>query len=170
MTEQPTQPSLPVERTTDRGHQFVIREVERSRMGLQLGVGLLGLGAVAGGIGSGYLVDTGMHPLIPLVAMAAVIGFGLAVLLSWRKSGEFEIIEIVDGRIRLVMSEAKRYAFDAPVTEARLQRVKHSLGMRLALRDSRAAVEIGGHLTPEQREALANRVDAALLLARGPGA
>jgi uncharacterized membrane protein len=166
MTEQPTQPSIPVERTTDRAHQFVIREVERSRMGLQLGVGLLGLAAIAGGVASGYLVDNGMPVIIPLLAVAGVVGFGLAVLLSWRKSGEFEIIEIVDGRIRLVISHAKRFAFDAPIHEARLQRVKHSLGMRLALRDSKAAVEVAGHLTAEQREMLADRVDAALARAR----
>lgn len=166
MIEPPTQPSLPVERTTDRGHQFVIREVERSRMGLQLGVGLIGLGAMAGGVASGYLIDTGMPAIIPILAVGGVIGFGLAVLLSWRKSGEFELIEIVDGRIRLVISTTKRYPFDAPVTEARVQRVKHSLGMRLALRDSQAAVEVAGHLTPEQREFLADRIDVALTRAR----
>ena len=170
MTKNPTQSSLLVELNTDRGHQFVIREVERSRIGLQLGVGLLGLGVIAGGIASGYLIDTGMPVIIPILAVGGVIGFGLAVLLSWRKSGEFEIIEIVNGRIRLVMSATSRYAFDAPVADARLQRVKHSLGMRLALRDSKTAVEVAVHLTPEQREFLADRVDTALARARGSDA
>lgn len=166
MKEVPTQPSSPVERETDRSHQFVIREVARSRMGLQLGLGLLGLGALAGGVASGYLVDGGVSPVVPILAIAAVIGFGLSVLIAWRKSGEFEIIEIVDGRLRIVVSQTKRFVFDAPVDQARVQRVKHSMGMRIALRDTQKAIEVGGHLSPEQREDLADRLDAALASAR----
>lgn len=162
--------SAPVEKVSGKSHQIVIREVERNRMGLKMGLGLLGLGCVSGGIASGYLIDTGASPIVPALAVVSVLGFGLSTLMSWRRSGEFEIVEIVDGRLRLVNSKAQAFAFDAPIEQTKLQRVKHSLGTRLCLRDGVRAVELGGSLSAPQREVLAERIDAAIETAKGSAA
>ena len=154
--------SAPSQKIEGNAHQIIIREVQRSRAALQVGMGLLGLGLVAGGVASGYLVDGGLNPLIPLAAVVAVLGFGILTILSWRRSGEFEIVEVVDGRLRLVNSSHRGFMFDAPLEQAKVHRVRHSMGLRLCLRDGVRAVEVGNNLSPEQREVLAERIDAAV--------
>lgn len=162
MTQAIEGPTGPSEKVVGSAHQIIIREIQRSRLAFQMGVGLLGLGVVAGGVASGYLIDTEVGPVVPLIAAFSVIGFGLASIASWRRSGECEILEIVDGRLRLLSSRHRIYIFDAPIEKARVQRVKHSLGTRLCLRDGERAVEVGNNLTPEQREVLAHRIDAII--------
>lgn len=154
--------SGPTEKVSGNAHQIIIREVQRSRLAFQMGLGLMGLGLVAGGVASGYLIDGGASPFIPLLAAFAVVVFGIFTIASWRRSGEFEIVEVVDGRLRLVNSRHRGYMFDAPLEKARLQRVRHSLGLRLCLRDGERAVELGDNLSPQQREILAERIDAAV--------
>lgn len=157
---------VPVEKVSGKSHQIIVREVARDRIGLQMGLGLLGLGVIAGGIASGYLIDSATSLVVPLLVVAAVVGFGMASLMSWRRSGEFEVVEIIDGRLRLVNSKVRYFVFDAPIEQTKVQRVRHSLGMRLCLRDGVRAVEFGGNLPVKQRELLAQRIDAALETAK----
>lgn len=149
---------------------LVIKRVQKSRWMKRLVVGLVGMALAAIAAITRLLPDQGSNPWITGLLGASVVGFGLAALLSWRRSGEFEIIELRADRVLLLVSEATAPIFDAPVTHTKLQVFTHpnpKVGIQLFLRDQVKAVEIGSNLGQEQRQEMAQRLAELLAAAKG---
>lgn len=144
------------------GARIVIHEVPRSQWWTRLGVGLLGLAILGACVSFGLLDRLTQSPLLLVVLVVAVMAFGAGALLASRQRGQFEILELDAGRLRLRVSETSIPIFEAPVGEARFQRVKHPLGLRLMLRDHERAVEVGQRLPAARRADLADMVEQTL--------
>lgn len=143
--------------------QIIIREVPRSRSYLRLLLSMLGIAFIAVGVVSGFLVNSDTAIWISGLVALAVIALGWALLQAWRHSGEREYIDISAQNVRLMNSLAMKPLFEASLGETRVQRVKHSLGMRLCLRSQDQAYEFANHLPVEEREKLAEEIEGVLI-------
>lgn len=154
----------------DTADKVVIRETRRSSSVGKVVVGLMGLGLIALWVSYQPTLDLGpaAAPWVALLTMFAVLALGVGTLLAWRKSGDYEAVEIQGQRIRWVVAPFKKPFFDALLEETRVQRFVLPKGSwKLFLRDGQHAVELGGDLEPQEREALAERLER-LVRAHGP--
>lgn len=147
---------------TDTATMVVIRETRRSSAVGKVMVGLVGLGLVATFVSyqPNLKIDHDTAPALAVLLGFAVICMGLATILAWRNSGDFEAVEVRDNRVRLVIAPFKSPFFDAPVTETRVQRFVLPMGSwKLFLRDGTRAVELGAEMPEEERAHLAERLE-----------
>ena len=101
--------------------------------------------------------------LVTIVSAIAVVLFGTAALLAWRRRGEYELIEINDGRVLLRSSQSRTPIFDAAIAQSKAQRlILPKGGMQLFLRDGTKAIEIGNRLGYSAREQLAAQLEQAI--------
>ena len=152
----------PVSTPADTDFRVVIRETRRSSAIGKVMVGLLGLVMTAGFVSyqPNLRIDPETAPALAALLAVAVITLGVGTLLAWRKSGDFEAVEVKNNRVRLVIAPFKNPFFDAPVTETRIQRFVLPKGSwKLFLRDGSRAVELGADLPESERAQLADRLD-----------
>lgn len=121
-------------------------------------VGLIGTGSVA------FLAYNQPPSLEVFLALAcATIAFGVASLLTWRKKGEYEIVEIKDGMVYLISSQSKTPTYSAPMHITKFQRLRLPNGtIQLYMRDGEKAVEVAKTLPPKQRDILAEKIEEAM--------
>lgn len=151
--------------------RVVIRETRHSYAVWRTVFALLGLGAVAVIVSvQPYLTAQDLSaPLVSLGLAFGVVLLGVAALGSWRRSEDVEAMEVNRGRLQLVMSFCRQPLFDAPLEIAQIHRfmLPKNAGMKLFLRDGERAVEVGADMAAEDRESLANRLDALVANVRG---
>lgn len=141
--------------------RLVIKRHQRSRWIGRLVVSLIGMGVAAAVAVTRLLPDQGTNPMITVLLGASVVGFGIATLLAWRRSGEFEILELRADRVVVRVSQSSVPVFDAPVTQTKLQVFTHpnpKVGLQVFLRDGVKAVEIARDLGQQQRQEMATRL------------
>ena len=148
---------------TSSVHRVVIRETRRSRATAKIIMGLLVLLSIASLVSAQERLGMELlaNPLVAFALMFVCVGFGVVTILAWRQSGHFEVVEVIEQRVRLMVAPFKKPFFDAPVSETRVQCLTLPKGgLKLFLRDGVKAVEIGGDLPTEDRRRIAQRLDA----------
>jgi uncharacterized membrane protein len=134
-----------------------------SRGGFVVVATLLGGGAVLSG---GLFLALGAWPVLGF--LGAEIGLVLALILAHaRWSGrESEVIVVADGMLRVTRTDrrGRREVREVPAYWARVERPEKG-GAAVVLRGER--IPFGRHLTREERDDLADALEAALRRARG---
>lgn len=152
--------------------RVVIRETRRTSAIGKVIVGLIGLVVTAGFTfyQSKLKIDPETALMLAILLALAVLSLGVGTLLAWRKSGDFEAVEVKNHRVRLVIAPFKNPFFDAPVSETRIQRFVLPKGSwKLFLRDGSRAVELGADLPEKERADLADRLDRLINSFQSPG-
>lgn len=146
------------------GYRVVVQETRKTVSVVLVFLSLVGLAAVAWTIAqpSRALDENLSSPLVGAFLFSFVLTMGSLALAAWRQSGILEVVEIKQGRVRL-MSSFSHQTFDAPIGEVRVQRLAPSVGqMRLFLRDGTRAAEVGTGLVPESKVQVAQEVEAMI--------
>lgn len=141
--------------------KIVVYEMTKTRLWPRIVVTVMGLLAAIVMIVMGYYKPPTIETLIAM--SVATIFFGVALLLTWRKKGEYEIVELKDGRVMIMTSHSPAPSFDAPVSQTRFQRLRLPNGViQLYMRDGQKAVELAKMLPQKQRDLLADRLEEVL--------
>ena len=112
--------------------------------------GLLGvfaaLSVASAAIGIGFAI-AGAWPVLPFVGLE-IAALGVAFVLYARRAGDYERIELAQGRLTIEVAEAERleqYRLDPRCARVVLER-NEGYGARVLLRGPGQEVEIGRHL------------------------
>ena len=141
--------------------QIVVYETKNKDIMPKMIVGCLGLVGVASVAFLAYNQPPSVEVFIALVC--ATVAFGVVAIMTWRKKGEFEIIEIKDGMVLLVNSHSATPSYKAPAQITKFQRLRLPNGtIQLYMRDGEKAVEVARMLPPKQRDVLAEKIESAL--------
>lgn len=145
--------------------RLVIKEPRQASLRARAFVSLVALVLVAGLVASSALAGAGVLADLMSSAMVAfaVILLGVAALVAWRKSGEYEFVERVEDRIFVRTTRASHPVFDAPISEVRFQKLVLPGGSaQLFLRDGIRAVELGSEMTQADKEAFREQMERLL--------
>ncbi len=128
--------------------------------------GLLGVFAALAGftaaIGVGFAI-AGAWPVLPFAGLEMVV-LGVAFVLHARRAGDYERIELAQGRLTVEVSEAERlvqYRLDPRCARVVLER-SEGYGARVLLREAGKEVEIGRHLDAPSRIEFAGELSRRL--------
>ena len=148
-----------------RPSRLVIKETRRANLKARAAVSVATLALVGLGVFSQYA--SGGHALQdPAISASLAIGvilLGLASLLAWRRSGDYEFIERVADRVYMRTTKALQPVFDAPLASTRFQCLVLPSGKtQLFLRDGVRAVEVGADMTEDEKSDFRARMDQLL--------
>lgn len=145
--------------------RLVIKETRRANLKARAAVSVAGILLVGGGVliqyaqGGQALQDPGVSASLSL----GVILLGVASLLAWRRSGEYEFVERVGDRIYMRTTRATQPVFDAPLDSMRFQCLVLPTGKtQLFLRDGIRAVEVGADMSEEEKSTFRAQMDRLL--------
>lgn len=144
-----------------QNQRIVVYEMSTSQLLPKMILGGVGLLTAAG---MAYWAYHNPSEIGVIAAIAfATVAFGVAMMMAWRKRGEYEILEFKDGRILILTSQSKIPAFDATRKDTKFQRLRLPGGMvQLYMRADDKAVEFAKSLSQKQRDALAAQVENIL--------
>ena len=145
--------------------RLVIKETRRANLKARAAVSVATLLLVGLGVffqyarGGQALQDPGISATLAI----AVMLLGMASLLAWRRSGEYEFVERVDDRVYMRTTKALQPVFDAPLSSTRFQCLVLPSGKtQLFLRDGVRAVEVGADMTEEEKSDFRAQMDRLL--------
>lgn len=128
--------------------------------------GLLGvfaaLSVASAAIGIGFAI-AGAWPVLPFVGLE-IAALGVAFVLYARRAGDYERIELAQGRLTIEVAEAERleqYRLDPRCARVVLER-NEGYGARVLLRGPGQEVEIGRHLDALARIEIAGELSRRL--------
>jgi uncharacterized membrane protein len=128
--------------------------------------GLMGvfaaLSVASAAIGTGFAM-AGAWPVLPFVGLE-IAALGAAFVLYARRAGDYERIELAQGRLRVEVAQAERlerYELDARAARVVLER-NTGYGARVLLRGAGQEVEIGRHLDALSRIEIAGELSRRL--------
>lgn len=104
------------------------------------------LSVASAAIGIGFAI-AGAWPVLPFVGLE-IAALGVAFVLYARRAGDYERIELAQGRLTIEVAEAERleqYRLDPRCARVVLER-NEGYGARVLLRGPGQEVEIGRHL------------------------
>lgn len=120
------------------------------------------LSVASAAIGIGFAI-AGAWPVLPFVGLE-IAALGVAFVLYARRAGDYERIELAQGRLTIEVAQAERleqYRLDPRRARVVLER-DEGCGARVLLREPGQEVEIGRHLDAQARIEFANELSRRL--------
>ena len=121
-----------------------------------------GLSIASAAIGVGFAI-AGAWPVLPFVGLE-IAALGIAFVLYARRAGDYERIELTDGRLTIEVAEAERlvqYELDPRSARVVLEK-NEGYGARVLLRSPGEEVEVGRHLDAPARIEFAGELSRRL--------
>jgi len=121
-----------------------------------------GLSIASAAIGIGFAI-AGARPVLPFVGLE-IAALAVAFVLYARRAGDYERIELTDGRLTIEVAEAERlvqYELDPRSARVVLEK-NEGYGARVLLRSPGEEVEVGRHLDAPARIEFAGELSRRL--------